>query len=525
MASRQRIMPFGNTKQSPRGTVWQLQLAVAALLALAVALLTPGPGGALGAPDGVTQGASLSRSIQPLLDAHPGKTGLHVLEKGEESLLARAWLADHATETIDVQYFIWSTDNIGILASEALLRAAERGVRVRVLVDDLLIDAHPESLLALARHPRIDIRIYNPTMTVGTSKVKRLGNVVTGFRSVNQRMHDKTALFDGVVGITGGRNMADEYYDYDQEYTFRDRDILMLGPAVAEAEASFARFWESPLAVPVEKLLKKGMKKMTPERTARVYADLHAYAGKPENFASEVRQALRDLPDRFDGLLREMVWDEARFISDLPGKNSGRDGLGGGGQSTTALVEAVRSAKRRVTIQSPYLVMPAGGLELFRALVERGVEVRIVTNSLAATDNLQAFSGYRKQREKLLRAGITIREFRPDPAVLKELIDRYPKLKKKPPTFALHAKTLVIDGETLYVGTFNLDPRSANLNTEVGILVTSPTLARRVEERIERDMLPENSWNPATDNPDRYASAAKRSKMRFWKSLPLDPIL
>ena len=467
----------------------------------------------------------LFRSIQPLLVAHPGKTGLYVLEKGEESLLARAWLADHATKTIDVQYFIWSSDNVGILASEALLRVAERGVRVRVLVDDLLIDAPPESLLALARHPNIDIRIYNPKMTVGTSKVKRLANVVTDFRAVNQRMHDKTALFDGMVGITGGRNMADEYYDYDQEYTFRDRDILMMGPAVAEAEASFARFWESPLAVPVEKLLKKPLTKMTPERTGQVYAGLHAYAGKPENFAPEVRQALQDLPRRFDGLLREMVWEEARFISDLPGKNSGREGLKGGGRSTAALVDAVRKANRRVTIQSPYLVMPEGGLELFRGLVKRGVEVRIVTNSLAATDNLQAFSGYRKQRGRLLKAGIAIREFRPDPAVRKELIERYPKLKKKPPIFAIHAKTLVIDGETLFVGTFNLDPRSANLNTEVGVLVRNPSLARRVEERIERDMLPENSWNPAADNPDRHASAAKRNRLRLWKSLPLEPIL
>ncbi|ABB30327.1 phospholipase D/Transphosphatidylase [Geobacter metallireducens RCH3] len=488
-------------------------------------ILTAVPGARLSAAETTPVTLPLARSIQPLLSAHPGKTGLYVLEKGEESLLARAWLADHATKSIDVQYFIWSSDNIGILASEALLRAAERGIRVRVLVDDLLIDAPPESLLALARHPNIDIRIYNPKMTVGTSKVKRFANVVTGFRSVNQRMHDKTALFDGMVGITGGRNMADEYYDFDQEYTFRDRDMLMLGPTVAEAEASFARFWESPLAVPVEKLLKKPMKKMTPERTGQVYAGLHAYAGKPENFAPEVRQALQNLPRRFDGLLREMVWDEARFISDLPGKNSGREGLGGGGRSTAALVDAVSRAKRRVTIQSPYLVMPEGGVELFRKLIRRGVEVRIVTNSLAATDNLQAFSGYRKQRNRLLKAGITIREFRPDPAVRQELIDRYPKLKEKPPTFALHAKTMVIDGVTLFVGTFNLDPRSANLNTEVGVMVRNPALARQVEERIERDMRPENSWNPATDNPDRRASAAKRNRLRLWKSLPLTPIL
>jgi putative cardiolipin synthase len=467
----------------------------------------------------------LGQSVQPLISAHPGKSGAYVLEKGEEALLARAWLADHAEKSIDIQYFIWSTDNIGILASESLLRAAERGVKVRVLVDDLLIDAPPDALIALALHPNIDVRIYNPKMTVGTSKVKRICNVVTGLRSVNQRMHDKTALFDGMVGITGGRNMADEYFDYDHRYNFRDRDALVMGPVVTEMEESFARFWASPQATPVEKLLAGELKRMTPERMKTIYAGLHAYAGKPENFAPEVRESLLNLPRKFDGLLREMVWDDVRFLSDLPGKNEARHSLGGGGRITAELAGLLRNAEKRVTIQSPYLVMPKGGLELFRGLVKKGVEVRIVTNSLAATDNLQAFSGYRKQRKAILKAGIRVYEFRPDPAIRRRLIERYPRLEKEPPTFAIHAKSMVIDGETLFVGTFNLDPRSANLNTEVGVLVSNPQLAGEVERNIERDMLPENSWDAAADNPDHYAPAAKRRKLMFWKSMPLGPLL
>lgn len=466
----------------------------------------------------------LARSVQPLLAAHRAKSGAYVLEKGEEALLARAWLADHAQKSIDVQYFIWSTDNIGILAAEALLRAAERGVRVRVLVDDLLIDAPPEAMLALALHPNIEIRIYNPLHKVGTSKAKRVTNLVTRFRAANQRMHDKTAIFDGLVAITGGRNMADEYFDYDHDYNFRDRDILVMGPVATAMTASFERFWTSPLAIPVESLLEGRLKKLTPERVNKVYAGLHGYAQKPENFAPEVRQALADLPRKFEGLLREMVWDDVRFLCDMPGKNDGKKGLSGGGRTTAELADAIKHAGKRVTIQSPYLVMPKGGLELFRALVEKGVEVRIVTNSLASTDNLQAFSGYSKQRKAILKAGIKVYEFKPDPAVRRELIERYPRLEKDPPTFAIHAKTLVIDGETLFVGTFNLDPRSANLNTEVGVLLHNPELAGRVEHNIERDMLQENSWN-AADKPDSYASAAKKRKIRFWKTLPLGPIL
>jgi putative cardiolipin synthase len=466
----------------------------------------------------------LPQLAQRIIADHEGKSGVYVLEKGEESLLARAWLAEHSRTSIDIQYFIWSSDNIGILASEALLRAAERGVKVRILVDDLLIDAPPEALLALALHPNIDIRIYNPKISVGTSTVKRISNVVTTLRAVNQRMHDKTALFDGLVGIVGGRNMADEYYDYDHRYNFRDRDALVMGPAVTQMERSFARFWESPLAVPVEKLLAKKLKKITPTRLNVIYADLRTYAEKPENFAPEVRDALRNLPLKFEGLLREMVWDEIRFLSDTPGKNDGQSGLSGGGLVTTELATILRNAKKRVTIQSPYLIMPDGGLELFRHLVQQGVEVRISTNSLASTDNLMAFSGYRKQRRRILKSGIKVFEYKPEPVIRTALMERYPKLAKEAPVFALHAKSMVIDGETLFIGTFNLDPRSANLNTEVGILVRNQRLAAQVERNIEQDMLPGNSWN-AADNPDRFASAAKRRKVKLLQVLPLKPLL
>src|SRR5688572_6465287 len=192
--------------------------------------------------------------IEREVAARPGLSGVYVLETGEEALITRAWLADHARESIDVQYFIWSTDNIGILAAAALLRAAERGVRVRVIVDALLIDAPPDSLIALARHPRIDIRIYNPKASAGVSLPGRFWNVATDFRGVNQRMHDKVVIVDGVAAVTGGRNMATEYYDYNREYNFRDRDALLAGEVVKQAQASFARFWDSALSVPAEDL-------------------------------------------------------------------------------------------------------------------------------------------------------------------------------------------------------------------------------------------------------------------------------
>ena len=454
------------------------------------------------------------------------KTGVYILEKGEEALIGRAWLAQHAQHSIDVQYFIWSTDNIGILAAEQLLRAAQRGVQVRVLVDDLLIDAENRTLLLLSAHPNAEIRIYNPNLRVGVSWWRRIGNAVTSFRDVNLRMHDKTAIFDGIAGITGGRNMADEYFDFDHEYNFRDRDVLLLGAGVEEMSENFEEFWDSRYAIPVEDILADELADIAPEDVAARTRLLHEYAADPKNFAPHIRQAIADMPSYFPSLLRAMSWEYAEFISDVPGKNPGESGLGGGGESTTRLIEAIRGAKHSILIQSPYLVMPDGGIELFEELVNRGVRIRISTNSLASTDNIQAFSGYHGQRDDLLEAGVELFEFKPHPAFKGELIERYPALADKNPIFALHAKSMVIDDRAVYIGTFNLDPRSANLNTEVGILVESEELARQLTDAIERDIRPGNSWQTVDGyNPDSHVGRGKRLRMWFNKLLPLEPVL
>lgn len=454
------------------------------------------------------------------------QTGVHVLEKGEEALIGRAWLTQHASASIDVQYFIWSTDNIGILAAEQLLSAAERGVTVRVLVDDFLIDAEERTLLLLSAHPNVHIRIYNPNVSVGIGFWQRLKNAVTGFRAINQRMHDKTATFDGIAGITGGRNMADEYFDYDHEYNFRDRDVLLLGRAVVDMRENFEEFWTSELAVPVEKILAEDAAAVASADVQQRYQELHQYADDPTNFEPQVREAIEGIAEYFPELLKAMSWEDVIFLSDVPGKNSGEFGLGGGGESTNQLIDAVKNARQSVLIQSPYLIMPDGGIELFRELASRGVRVRISTNSLASTDNIPAFSGYQAQRSDLLSAGVELYEFMDEPNIRTQLIDRYPRIAENDPIFAIHAKSMVIDGETVFIGTFNLDPRSANLNTEVGMLVKSQELARQVTASIERDMLPGNSWQTTADfNPDFVVDRGKRFKSWFNRLLPMEPVL
>ncbi|WP_275099384.1 phospholipase D-like domain-containing protein [Sedimenticola hydrogenitrophicus] len=455
---------------------------------------------------------------------HPGKSGVYLLEKGEQSLLARAWLVEQARRSIDVQYFIWSTDNIGTLSSEALLRAAERGIKVRIIVDDLLIDAEAETLLSLAAHPNVRIRIYNPMHSVGVSFWQRAWGLVSDFRASNQRMHDKSVIYDGTAAITGGRNMADEYYDHDQEYNFRDRDVLLGGPVVQRMQQSFEQFWDHPLSVPLERLLADKQLNLSVQQIDAYRVWLHGYAKDPANFAPEVRDALARMASDAPAMIAAMRWTDVRFISDQPGKNPGHEGLGGGGNTTRSLVELIAGARQSITIQSPYLVMPEGGLTLFSDLIRRGVQVRIVTNSLASTDNLQAYSGYAKQREALLAAGLEIYEFKPDAPIARELMTRPVPPTREPPLFAIHAKSLVVDDRIAYIGTFNLDPRSANLNTEVGVVIHDAGIARQLRQAIERDMQPENSWRAGVDEPDS-GGGMKRVKLWLWELLPLEPLL
>ncbi|MES9972571.1 MAG: phospholipase D family protein [Candidatus Thiodiazotropha sp.] len=456
---------------------------------------------------------------------HPGKSAVYVLEKGEESLLTRAWLTQTATQTIDVQYFIWSTDNIGTLASESLLNAAERGIRVRVIVDDLLIDAEPETMLSLDAHPNIEIKIYNPVHSVGRGFLSQLWHLISDFRGSNQRMHDKVVIYDQTLAITGGRNMADEYYDYDHAYNFRDRDVMVAGAVLPEIQQSFDAFWQSPLSVPLDSLLADEKQQLSEEQIQRYTDWLHEYAQNPENFAPEVRDAIGDMGRRFDDIISMMHWTEVEYLRDIPGKNSGADGLGGGGHTTASLIDLLSQAQHQILIESPYLIMPEGGFELFSGLVAKGIEIAIVTNSLSSTDNLQAYSGYQKQKQRLLDLGIKIFEFKPKPGIYRNLIDRHQELGKDVPIFALHAKSMVIDDRVTYIGTFNFDPRSANLNTEVGLVVRDERIAQQVAQAIRRDMAPENSWQASASEQHQEVDFGKKLKVILWGLLPLEPIL
>lgn len=337
-------------------------------------------------------------------------------------------------------------------------------------------------------------------------------------------MHNKTFIVDGTVAITGGRNIADEYFDFDHTYNFRDRDILLLGKGVKQIEKSFEEFWNDSLSVGIVELTPLNKSK---DYTKDAFDKLHAYACDPLNFWPQIRTRIATFPNHLEELVKngDVVWlDKLQFISDDPGKNASKSGLGGGGKTTDALISLVKNARSSIDIQTPYLVTSDDSKNLFKQAVDRGVKVRILTNSLASTDNVEAFSSYQTDRKELLRIGIELYEFRPDAksrmsSMTSELVDSL----LEPPIFGLHAKSMVIDNSTTVIGTFNLDPRSANLNTECIVIVESDLLTLSVLDGMNKDFNPENSWRVTDDyNPDFEVSKYKRIKTWTRKIIPKD---
>ena len=464
---------------------------------------------------------SLSEELESVNDLMETKTGVYVLEEGDKAMITRAWLTEHAEKSIDIQYFIFSTDNVGLIACDYLVRAADRGVKIRILVDDIMVDAGTHEILTMDSHENIEIKIYNPGVNLGKNIFQKIKKFGTDFIGANQRMHNKTFIVDGKITITGGRNIADEYFDYDHEYNFRDRDVLLLGKVTKDVQKSFDGFWNYSLSIDVKRLVTE------PDNDFKAqdrFHRLHQYACNPENFWPQVREKIKNTLSAFKDIQSsgELVWlDSVAFVSDIPGKFD-KTKSAGGGVTTATLINLILSAKTSVDIQSPYLITTEIGEKLFDAVVKRGVKVRILTNSLSSTDNLEAFAGYQKCRSNLLNTGIRIFEFKPDAPVRFNIMTS--DLQKKlnyTPIFGLHAKTMVIDGAITVIGTFNLDPRSANLNTECFAVVRSAKISSSVLKGMEEEFKSENSWETTLDsNPDSKAGIKKQIKAITRRAVP-----
>jgi phosphatidylserine/phosphatidylglycerophosphate/cardiolipin synthase-like enzyme len=463
-------------------------------------------------PLGVLKGLSLDAGRMKY------ETGVCSLENGGESLVIRAWLCDNAQKTLDIQYYIFSRDNTGLIACDYLVRAADRGVKIRLIVDDATAKTGRHEIYTLDTHKNIEIKIYNPGVKIG-DPITRLWKMITKGKQLQRRMHVKSLTVDEQVSIVGGRNIADEYFDYDKHYNFLDRDVMLIGKTVATVKNSFEEYWNDPLSVPYEELVNIRRKKA---RDSHRFDRLHQYACDTENFTPRMRAKIRNFPASYAALEQAgtIVWlREVSYVTDAPGKNSG---AGFAARCTDSLLALIKSAKTSIDIQSPYLITTDTGKELLRQLVQRGVKVRVLTNSLGATDNYEAFSGYQRDREKTLATGIGIYEFRPDAQIrYKIMTDEVQAAMNYSPVIGLHAKSMVIDGNIAVIGSFNLDPRSVNLNTECVAIIRSREVAGLLLKYMNEAFLPENAWHTTTDyNPDKEAGNNKRAKAATRKVIP-----
>lgn len=420
-----------------------------------------------------------------------------ILPEGNEALLLRVHLIRSAHTSIEIQTFIWSDDECGRLLIYELIEAARRGVKVRIIADHMVSDQNPATVAFLATvNPNFEVRHYRPAMArLKPTLIQKAGAALGSFHDLNQRMHNKVMIFDGAVMITGGRNIENTYFDHSVRMNFRDRDVLATGPVVRAASASFEQFWKFKHVVAgrdlqdVAAVIAAGK---YPRYEKRADYNFGPYFKELEGEAPVLQAAAEQVAARLRLVAR------ADFICDEPGKPSAKIAL--------ALRKTAAQAKREIVMQTPYLILSKPAQRLVRELRAKnpGLSIRISSNSFASTDNLFAYSAnYRLRGLYVDDLKLEIHEFKPRPDSLRTLFPGYDTIaavarakdeKAPTPFLCIHAKSLVVDDRLAFIGSYNLDPRSENLNTEVGLIIEDAAVARELRGQIEADMRPENSW-------------------------------
>jgi putative cardiolipin synthase len=439
------------------------------LFAAGCAQLPPRPEAPPEAAVAVGTGTRLDEIIAPAQERYPGQSGFRLVSEGPEAFAVRAHAARLAGRSVDVQTYIWHGDQTGLALAYLLLQAADRGVQVRLLVDDMDARAKNDGLAALDAHPNIAVRMFNP-LPSRSGSLAFIGDMLGDAKRLNRRMHNKTWIADNRIAIVGGRNLGDEYFGASEEVNFVDLDFAMVGPVVQDASASFDRYWNSKAAYPMAVLSPDEVTAAALEKlrgllaTAMEGAKQGSYAELLRRDDAVTRLASGDWP---------MSWSsEYRFVADDPGKIY-TDPDSSNSEVLAVLTPVLRSAQRDLTIVSPYFVPRDEGTRGLVAIAQSGSRVRVLTNSLAANDVAAVHGGYAEYREQLLAGGVQLWELKPTPGA-----------QSRASFFgssgaSLHTKGLAVDGATIFVGSYNLDPRSTSLNSEQGVLVKSEVLAQQ----------------------------------------------
>jgi putative cardiolipin synthase len=423
------------------------------------------------------QSTAIGKYVAKAAARHPGESGFAIIRTGRNAFTDRVALAELAQKTLDLQYYIWEQDATGRLLAERVLQAADRGVRVRVLLDDINFKGRDAVLAALDAHPNIEIRVFNPFAIRGARGLEFL----TNFARINHRMHNKLIVMDNALAIVGGRNIGDHYFQVHTEANYRDLDVAAGGPVVREISAVFDHFFNGDWAVPISALVErpyteKDLQEARATIRERIAADPYPYP---------IDQDVAELKSALKGEIAKFIWAPGQIVWDDPAEIAAH---GNTSRMLEALHRRVGRLDAELLIESPYFVPRDRAIARMKELHDRGVRIRILTNSLASNDVMAAAAGYAARRKQVLESGVELYELRADAGVIKKRLVFFGAKA------ALHAKVLVFDRKDVFIGSFNLDPRSADINTEAGLYIESPKLAAQVIAWMDDGVRPENSY-------------------------------
>ena len=481
---------------------------VRARLSLLLLLASTALGACAGLPPGVgfpkhesvalahPEETALGRRFAGASGQHPGDSAFHVINVGADGFQARVQMIDVAQQTLDLQYYIFRGDETGRMLTEHLLQASDRGVRVRVLIDDGDTVAGDEQILRLMNHGA-ELRIYNPAKYRGHVRFVRRVEFVLNARRLDYRMHNKLLVADNAAALVGGRNIGNQYFQVDPESQFADDDVFAAGPIVPELSKTFDEFWNSAMAIPAEALGRPPQTRARKTKPGGI--DYAALIANGEPFAGIMSGKL------------PLEWAPAQLVYDSPDKKQVDSGSIPGALMVPEVEKAIRAARSEMLLVTPYLVPSADELHALQELRQHAVRVRILSNSLESCPEISAQSGYDKYRAPLLESGVELYEVR---ALLGSTRGSGQSAKiSRYGNYALHGKMYVFDRKKILIGSMNFDQRSQHINTEIGLIIGSPDIAQQTAQRFENMVKPENCYALALSPP----GVAGKSRL-IWRT-------
>jgi putative cardiolipin synthase len=429
------------------------------------------------------ENTQLGRNFNKITKPQAGLSGYCVLNNGLDGFIARAQLIAKAQSSLDLQYYIFREDKTGMLLTEQLIRAADRGVKIRILVDDGNTLDGDEQLLSLASHPNIQVRIFNPFYYRGHNEFLRLLEMTAINSDLDYRMHNKLFVVDSAVALIGGRNIGDEYFQVDADAQLGDDDVFTIGPMVKKLSQSFDEFWNSDQSIPAQRVdpaltTSEALIQFKQQLTT----NLKSVEKQKESFANQTHRS--PLLNQLFSDSPYLTWASAQLIYDSPNKKDVEDDSLVGSLIYEPIKEAVKSTRSELFIMTPFFIPGNEGMKMIQTLQGHGISTRVLTNSLESAPELSAHAGYTHYRKPLLKLGVKLFEVRARPG--KAMGSGESKKLLRYGNYGLHAKQYIFDRQKVFLGSMNFDQRSMHLNTEIGLIIHSPELAKQALERFNR---------------------------------------